>query len=231
MANAASTSSAPSSSAVPSTLTALLHEFAYEDVAKTLVQELDCARNPQAADWCAELGAGAGHALPLYYDVRNTLKWRAAGVVPSTRTLFLGLTHAVLLLVRVAQDVAVCRLDLARRREFVYLALRAKLWSWVRLWRDVTLPRVADVVAAVDAWFQAVSEPLPLPVWAVAFDAWWPTHTTFTWGTPSAEDVAAFQRNSNIAHTRARVRDNALAALRAMHTWEAVFALPGTIMQ
>lgn len=213
-------------------LSALLEERAFQEIATVLVTELDDVRNPHVVNWCAAHGHGAGHALPLYYATRNVLKWRSSGCVPTTHELFHALTCAVVLLVRVGQDVAACRLDLAKSgREFVFLAVRAKLWSWVSAWRTGALPPVPDVVAAVDAWFGAHAAPtLPLPVWANAFNVSWPTASTFYWGTPTPTDVTAFQRSCTVADTRAVVLAKALAALRGARTWEAVFALPTAIM-
>jgi hypothetical protein len=117
------------------------------------------------------------------------------------------------------------------------MAVRAKLWRWVRQWRPTVLPRVAAVVVAVEDWFRAhdastsaSTSTLPLPVWAVAFSVSWPSQTTFTWGTPSVADRDAFLRNTTIAATRAQVLRNALGALRTMQTWEAVFTLPASVM-
>jgi hypothetical protein len=250
--SASPSTSTSTSAPAPTTraaLTSLLHDYEFAAVAKLLVEELDTTRSSQAVDWCTEFGVGAGHVLPLYYSVRNVLKWRDSGQVPTTEALFASVTSAVVLLVRVAQDVAACHRDLAKSgREFVYMAVRAKLWRWARQWRPTVLPRVADVVAAVETWFQAynatsssstssTSTPtptptptLPLPVWAVAFGVSWPSQTTFTWGTPSVADRDAFLRNTTIASTRAHVLHNALGALRTMQTWEAVFMLPSSIM-
>ena len=185
---------------------------------------LDTLRDPRAMDWCLDYGYERGNACVLYKVVRNTLKYRSQGRVPTMADVAFAMTCAVLLLLRTAQDVVCAHHDMAKAGlPFVYTAIRDKMWMWVQQWPVDVLPAVDTVVNDVEEWAAAVpAAELPLPVWVTAFS----TSTfgnTFTWGQPSTHDIHAFQRCAGVPTTRSSVTPVFVAFMRHAGTWQRVF--------
>lgn len=209
-------------------VTQQLQDSDFEDVAATLTMYIDVRRDPLAINWCTKYGFRHGHVLPLYMLVRNVLKW-SKGSVPSTRELELSLQNALILLIRVAQDVTSCRRDLAKRDlEFIYSAFRDKLHLWMASWGHITLPPVSQIMDKVDKWF--AHTPLPLPTWATCFQKSWPIGDTFYWNTPTKDDISAFSRCQTVDKTRASVYTAFKTRIESFDKWNDVFSIDKTIM-
>jgi hypothetical protein len=196
-------------------------------VVAALDSALDAGRDPAAVDWCLDAGLRGGHVAPLYKAARNALKWATTGRVPTGAEVAFGLYLALVLLLRVAQDVQACVSDLGRTdRACVYDAFRAKVAAWVGSWPVWALPPdvrpVADRVAAWAAARAGCDVPWPSPAWVAAFKTPTLVGTTFTFAAPSASDVAAFARCQTLPDTRAEVTDRLRAVLEAAADWPSV---------
>ena len=98
----------------------------YEALTTRLDLYLDTLRDPRAMDWCLDYGYERGNACVLYKVVRNTLKYRSQGRVPTMADVAFAMTCAVLLLLRTAQDVVCAHHDMAKAGlPFVYTAVPA----------------------------------------------------------------------------------------------------------
>ncbi len=203
-------------------ITEQLNSQQYQEVMTQLKVALDDYRDNRTVNWCVDQGYRKGHVCVLYLLTRNFLKF-TSGRVATTNEQGFALLCAVLLLLRVAQDVHSCEIDMAKHGlEFVFKALRDKLGSWVYAQNPWSMPTVQKVVDELDKWVLGVQDGLPLPVWATAFGVstfgW-----TFTWGNPVEADTAAFQRCQGIRATRTSVAHAFVQHMRTLTTWDAVF--------
>ena len=203
-----------------------------EAVVAIVERMLDKERDPRVVNWCVEWGYRKGHVPVLYHLARNLLRF-SNGRVPSLEDLEFGIRCALLLLVRTAQDVISCRMDLAKADlDFIYEAMKDMVRHWVMRWnpdRYVTVARIRD---DLDAWFKTVPiETLPLPSWATSFQCSWSyiplvSKCTMYWVNPVAHDVKAFQRSTTVPATRSSVVREFLNVLAKHESWSAFFA-PG----
>ena len=191
----------------------------FDGVMSALTRVIDHDRNPAAVDWCMDVSLRVGVVPVLYKAARNAMKWTKWGRVPTTDELTSGLMLCLLLLLRVAQDVQACVSDMGRAdRVFVFKSFHDKVASWLLPWGQDTLSRaLPSAVARLQSWLvarEAADEPWPSPAWATAFSVPVLLGTTFTFGTPAAEDAAAFARCRTLGVTRCEVaaRMHALAA-------------------
>lgn len=204
-----------------SDLDALLGHNDWPALKTELVRWMDGAREPRAVNWCVERGYRQGHVLPLYMLVRNLLSFHDRGAVPLVETVTFGLRCALLLLLRVTQDVHACMLDMAKTDvEGVFTAFRGKLAKWVSAWDSRSLSAVGATAGEVEAWSRARVQ-LPLPTWATEFRV--TCLTTFSFGAPSKKDTEAFQRNRTIDSTREQVARAFLSYVRTCASWDKVF--------
>jgi hypothetical protein len=179
-------------------------------VVATLTRAIDYERNPAAVDWCLHMGVKMGAVPMLYKSARNAMKWTKWGRVPTTDEMTHGLMLCLLLLVRVAQDVQTCVSDLGRMdRAFVFRAFHDKVRTWLEPWGQDTLSRAMPAAGhLLQEWLterNLSGEPLPNPAWATAFSVPMLLGTTFTFGCPAPEDVAAFERCRTLWVTRQEV--------------------------
>jgi hypothetical protein len=182
----------------------------FDGVMSALTRVIDHDRNPAAVDWCLDVSLRVGVVPVLYKSARNAMKWTKWGRVPTSEELTSGLMLCLLLLLRVAQDVQACVSDLGRAdRVFVFRAFHDKVASWLLPWGQDTLSRaLPGAVARLQAWLatrDTTEEPWPSPAWATAFSVPVLLGTTFTFGTPAAEDAAAFARCRTLGVTRTEV--------------------------
>ena len=191
----------------------------YERVA-AILQANYAAREPRVVNWSIDLGYRKGHVVVLYYLSHNLLRY-SKGRVPTVEDLNFGVRCTALLMLRVAQDVMCCKLDLAKAdREQVYPAFAqdAKKWLTAR-WPADVLATPAAIADELDHWLASNTDmELPLPTWATCFQLGF---LGFYWQKPSAHDVTSFKRCTNIAATRASVAVHVLKLLRTTPTWEA----------
>jgi hypothetical protein len=213
------------------TLLADLAAHRVDVAACTLDSALDVHRDPRAMDVCKVAALEQGHVVALYKLVRNGLKWSSTGAVPCTRTLMQAVVHAMLLLLRVGQDVQACVTDLGRpERAWVFQAFVRKVGSWLAAWPPAALPTLHAVAAQVHDWNSEVTQ-WPNPAWAASFHSPLLMGTTFTFGRPRHEDVAAFDRCQTLQATRADVCSRLCEALEASANWEVALgaALAGVV--
>jgi hypothetical protein len=202
--------------------TELLLDAQFPRVLKIVDDGIEVHRDTRVVDWCILWGYTHGHVPVLYKLARNKLKFQC-GSVPSFRDMSFGLSCALVLLLRVAQDVRACKVDLAKAdRDFVYFAFRDKLWSWLEGRPLVSLPTVQEVLPEFSAWVQSDAPTrLPLPTWATAFSI---THmTTFSFGVPTDTDTAAFRRSQTVEETRDDVLRSFCAFIQTQPSWQAIF--------
>lgn len=187
----------------------LLANHQYQLVVDAVDRALDdpAHRLPTVVGWCLEWGFRQGHVPPLYKLVRNFLHF-GVGMVPTTDMTAFGIKCALLLLLRAAQDAAVCVLDLARPEARVaFDAVAAKTRGWALPWfrKEGCAPTVEDAAAALQPWAGA-GAPCPLPAWPTCFETGYLLSSRFGWGTPRQPDLAALTRNrAGHAATRAAV--------------------------
>jgi hypothetical protein len=206
----------------PASMTELLGSTRFTELSARLLVALDVARNPLAVNWCLDAGVRHGHVCVLYLVTRNVLK-HGCGRVPSCDDVTAGMTCALLLLLRVAQDVHACHVDMAKHGlGYVYVSIRDKVWGWVARLNTASLPSITDVLARIDPWIATTATTLPSPVWATAFRVS-TFGATFRWGNPIDGDTLAFQRCKTLQATRAAVANNFTAYVRAQHAWSTVF--------
>jgi hypothetical protein len=187
--------------------------------ATTLTLAIDSARDPKALDVCQMAALHHGHVVALYKLARNGLKWSSTGAVPSTGALAAGVVHAMILLLRVAQDVQACVTDVGRtERAWVFPVFLAKVKKWILDWPPAALPALEDVAARVQEWTDTMAA-WPNPAWAAAFQVYWMSNT-FLFVRPSSEDVATFERNRTLDMTRHDVAQRLQEALLTAATWE-----------
>jgi len=193
-----------------------LESQAFDRVVQTLERSLDTDRDPRAVNWSLEFGYRRGHVPVLFPLTRNFLRY-SRGRVPTMEDLCFGVRCAMLLLLRVAQDVACCRLDIAKAdRAGVFPAFQAHVRHWVLRWK--VLPPTVDVLADLEKWLEATRDtPLPLPTWATSFATG--LLGGMNWLPPVAHDVASLERCANITATRDAVTVVFLAALRSTPSW------------
>lgn len=182
--------------------------------------------DPRVVDWCIVWGFRKGHVPVLYKLVRNLLKWRC-GRLPTSAELVFSVRCGMLLLMRTAQDVRSCEVDLAKTdRGFVYAAFRDKVQSWVQGWHPASLPTTAAAADALEGWLtrkqSTVDFALPSPAWAASFTVM--CMSTFDFRRPCAADVQSFQRSAvTVSDTRQAVARSFVAAVRKCGTLEDVF--------
>jgi len=219
------------SSAVPpqcwdgTTLATSLHEENYQAVMDVLDDAINVKRDPRAINWSIEYGYRRGHVPVLWHLSRNFLRF-SNGRVPSCEDLAFGVRCAVLMLLRVAQDVVSCKVDLAKAdRDFVYTALATEVSKWVLRWDNNTLPTRMDIAAELARWIVAV-DVLPLPTWATSFASGF---LKWKWTQPTATDTASFRRCAKLAETRLVVADKFIALLRDSPSWAAFLRVDVTL--
>lgn len=180
---------------------------------------MDGQRDDDTVDWCLEEGFKNGHVCVLYRVARNLTF--PCGRTPSKDETRFALTCVLLLLLRVAQDVQCCKLDLDKSGlDFVYDAVRGKARTWVGNLNQRRLPPVGDVADGLRRWAAAPRTGLPLPAWPTAFSV--RLVNTFVWGSPTDSVVDCCRRNLRLADTRAEVTKAFLAFLGAQTTWDDV---------
>lgn len=217
-----------SSSSIPEFNTDWLAEklgaHQYTELCTQLDTSIDVHRDPRAINWVFLHGHKRGHVFALYKFLRNLMKHRV-GRVPSMEDVKCAARCSLLLLLRVAQDVRVCRDDMAKAGlEFVYTSIRDKLRVWMLASASQSpAVTVAHAASELDGWLKATpTKALPLPAWATAFGTSM-FGATFTWGNPSATDLAAFTRCSNVSMTRDAVAVRFLTFVQSCSGWPAVF--------
>lgn len=202
-------------------LTDKLHSQQFSEVMDALDGHIDTTRDPRAVNWCVQFGYKRGHVCVLYKLTRNMLAWNR-GRVPSIDDLGFALRCALILLLRVAQDVKSCLDDMAKADlEFVYKAFRDKLWRWISGWKQDALPAVGEVAREVERWAAAMKV-LPLPVWATSFRTS-SYKRGFTWTNPAAYDTSAFQKCKTISDTRNSVTRSFMTFLKTQSSWADAF--------
>ena len=206
----------------PCMIAEALENEEYERVA-AILQANYAAREPRVVDWFIEQGYRKGHVVVLYYLAQNLLRY-SKDRVPTVEDLNFGVRCTVLLMLRVAQDVMCCKLDVVKAgREEVYAAFAqdAKIWLTAR-WPADVLATPAAIGDELDKWLAANADmDLPLPTWATCLEVGF---VDFYWKKPTAHDVTSFKRCTNIAATRASVAVHVLKMLRTTPTWEAFFS-------
>lgn len=208
----------------PAALLQRLENQQYTELVTALNQHVDLAREPKAIDWCIQHGYQNGHVPVLYVLVRNMLKHQA-GRVPTTEQTAFTFQCVLFLLLRVAQDVRCCHLDLAKSdRGFVYVVMRNKLREWISYWNPDTVPGLQALLPAFRQYCQSIVPHLPLPTWTAAFSCS-VVGDTFYWNTPSSDDTTSFQRCQTTLRTRASVTRAFIEALRRQETLKSVLAL------
>ena len=214
----------------PASMDACLSDLAAHrvDVASTLLDTaIDVIRDPKAMDVCRMAALDQGHVVALYKLVRNGLKWSKTGMVPCTDALAATFVHAMVLLLRVAQDVQACVTDLGRPdRAWVYHAFLKKVQAWVAAWPPSALPPLLTVAREVQAWTGSLSS-WPNPAWAASFQCPTLIGVTFMFTRPKQEDVAAFERCRTLTATREEVAARLHDALCTAPGWE--IALEGAL--
>lgn len=226
-----STASAKTAAAQPAVLlgwdeaalAAQLAAHQYGEVMATVTTFMETRRDPRAVDWAIRTGYKE-HCVPVLYKlVRNFLKWQDRGRVQSIQDMNFGLRAAVVLLIRVAQDVESCRMDLAKHDlGSIYTAFRSKIWSWLKVYEPALLPSRVKVLHDVEVWSRGATQ-LPSPVWATAFTVSRVSFATFTWGTPTAVDISAFERSMTVQATRMAVCESFIAFAKRQTCWSALF--------
>ena len=194
----------------------------YERVA-AILQTNYAAREPGVVNWSIEQGYHKGHVVVLYYLAHNLLRY-SKDRVPTVEDLNFGVQCTALLMLRVAQDVMCCKLDVDKAdREEVYAAFAqdAKIWLTAR-WPADILATPAEIGDELDKWLAANADmDLPLPTWATCLKVGF---VEIYWKNPTALDVTFFKTCTNIAAIRASVAVHVLKLLRTTHTWEAFFS-------
>ncbi len=199
--------------------------------AATLDTAIDVGRDPKGMDVCLVAALDQGHVVALYKLTRNGLKWFKWGAVPCSTELTSAFVHALVLLLRVAQDVQACVTDLGRPdRAWVYHSFLNKVGAWVAAWPPASAPPIHEVADKVRAWTTGLVT-WPNPAWAASFQA--PiVGVTFKFVRPRPEDVAAFDRCRTLDATRADVASRLHEALLSSSNWDIVFtsALSSVVM-
>lgn len=192
--------------------------------AALLHNALDVNREPAAVDWCLEAGVERGEIIPLYKLVRNAVKWAHGGRVPTTAELFFGVLTALMLLVRVAQDVQACVTDLGRPElAWVYGAFLNKVRMWLSAWPATALPSVHKVTSDLVAWCtQSSDNEMPSPAWVTAFTRPTFVGNTFSFCDPTPADVAVCARCCTLAATRRDVVSRLTTVVNTTTTWSAL---------
>lgn len=209
-----------------STMEAKVTEEEYSYVAVALTDAIDVRRDPRAINWCTEFGYRRGHVPVLWHVARNLLRF-SNGRVPSCDDLAFGVRCGMLLLLRTAQDVMCCRVDLARSDlDHVYVIIWSYVQHWVVRWNGDVLPAPAAVADDLAAWSATVTD-LPLPSWATAFEKG--ILGGLYWNKPRAVESASFRRCSNLADTRAGVTAKLIEVLRCTENWKTVFEAVRTV--
>lgn len=199
----------------------------YAKVVEYIVRSLDVDRDPRAVDWIFIQGCKKSHPFALYYVARNLLK-PTTGRVPALTDLHFGFKAAVLLLMRVYQDVKACKTNMGRPHvDVVYTAIRDKVKTWVLQHNGKhTTPTVANVMREIETWLGVERREYPLPTWCTSFSSPLVFGNTFNWGTPAEYDIAAFKLCTGIPVTRIAASRLFLEALGEAKSWEDVFSIP-----
>jgi hypothetical protein len=200
----------------PEHLAGLLHDQDY-DALVTALQAYYDARDPRVVNWSIEFGYRQGHVPVLHLLAHNFLRY-SKGRVPTIEDLAFGTRCALLLLLRVFQDVASCKLDLAKAdRDGVYPAFLSSVQLWLlNRWTDDVLPSPAEVAVELETWLQKTKS-LPLPTWASCFSSGF--MGGMYWAKPSSHDVTSFKRCTNVAHTQAAAAAQFIDSLKTSGNW------------
>jgi hypothetical protein len=193
-----------------------LTEDDYDAVSQAIYTALNQYRDPRCVNWMVEHGYRKGHVPVLFHLAHNCLRY-SKGRVPSVEDLHFGVKVSFLLLLRTAQDVASCELDLAKDdRHSIYTYIASYVRQWTERWLAECVQGPGDVATQLEEWFVPEEEvTLPLPSWATCF-----YHNMFgiTWGRPSTHNVNALKRSETVNATRAAVKDKFIAMLRSVST-------------
>lgn len=200
--------------------TAALEDQDFEAVDVAVCAAIDTKRDPRCVNWCIEYGYRRGHAPVLFYLTKNALRY-GKGRVPSCEDVAFGVKCAFLLLLRTAQDVTSCRVDLAKSdRDFIYEAIVSYVKQWVLRWHPSTLPGTQEVEVELRKWLTRPEfsfQGLPLPTWATCFSS---RVFGLSWGKPEAHDTASFKRSETVVATREIVTGIFLNTLHESATLE-----------
>ena len=202
-------------------LSTMLSEERYPDLMANVQCQLDTFREPRMVDWLEKYGYQQGHVPALFAFTQNLMRYSKSRV-PSVEDVQFGIGCCTILLLRVAQDVASCRLDMAKSdRDHVYAAFAAKVKHWILRWNCEILPHPGDVKTQVEHWLEMITSngfDLPLPTWATSFTTG--ILGTFYWNVPTSHDVVAFKRCTNVVATRRMVTAQFIEVLEKAQTWE-----------
>jgi len=182
------------------------------DVAvNSVVTAISYERDPRAINWCTEYGYRRGHVPILFNLTWNALRF-SKGSVPNMESLTFGIRCAVILLLRTAQDVVSCKLDLAKSGvDYIYTDILRSVRHWVLRWNEDVLPSTAQMHEEISVWLESRAEPLPLPVWATCY---YSNMFSRTWGQPKEHDTVAFRRSETVNATRTAVADKFMSELQ-----------------
>jgi hypothetical protein len=204
--------------------TAALEAQDFEGVAAAVCSAIDTKRDPRSVNWCIEFGYRRGHVPVLFYLTKNALRY-GKGRVPSCEDVAFGVKCALLLLLRTAQDVISCRVDLAKSdRDFIYEAMVSYVRQWVLRWHPSTLPGTRDLEIKLRKWLSRPEfsfQELPLPTWATCFNS---RVFGLSWGKPEPHDTASFKRSETIVSTRDMVTQIFLTTLHESATLDEFLA-------
>ncbi len=211
-----SIASGPSAFPEASSLDALLESNDFGLLTDALNKSLQDCRDPRAVNWCVEHGYRRGHVPVLFVLAHNQLRF-GKGRVPTVEDVEFGFQVSCILLLRVAQDVQSCKLDMANlSRADTYMCVLSYVSHWALRWNADVVPSTASVADAVELWYRGRRGDLPLPTWATCFSKWL---FSIYWGKPDDAHVAAFRRCATVTDTRDAVAVSFVARLRTSSSW------------
>ena len=183
----------------------------FDVVVNSIATAITYGRDPRIVNWCTEYGYRRGHVPVLFNLTWNALRF-SKGSVPNMESLTFGIKCAVILLLRTAQDVVSCKLDLAKSNvDYIYADILQSVRHWVLRWNEDVLPSTEQMHAEIAAWLASRADPLPLPVWATCY---YSNMFSRVWGQPKEHDTVAFRRSETVNATRTAVADKFMSELQ-----------------
>lgn len=157
-------------------LETLLAGHRYDAAFQAGYTALHWARDAAGAEWCMASGTLLGNVVPLYLHAWNGLR-HGVGAVPTPGQLVGAVEAAILLLLRVCQDVCAVEgvMGDPGKGRTVYDAIHAQVTTWVVRWHP-HLPTGPSLAASLRTWMATAGAPaaattatpasrLPNPAW------------------------------------------------------------------
>ena len=200
---------------------AFLIDNDFGSLVQAVTKELNENRDPRAMNWCVEFGFRRGHVPVLFLLAHNQLRY-GKGRVPTVEDVEFGFLVACILLLRVAQDVQSCKVDMASLNcPETYTHILSFVTHWTLRWSFEVLPLTTAIADRLETWYQERRLTLPLPVWATCFSKW--LYYQINWSKADPAHVSAYKRCATVVDTRDGVAAVFLARLRASPSWQDFF--------